>query len=378
MKKAPQYNGLVLPGGGARGAYQVGVLKGVASFMPGNECPFDVIAGTSVGAINAVSLASHAHAYKTGVAHAVRLWSHLHAGKVYETGFIASTMTALHWLGSIIFMGLGKYNPVSLLDNRPLEKLLLKELDFDNLAKNIERGVIHAIGVSASSYARGRAVTFFEGHKDIPEWQRKRREGIRADLTVQHLMASASLPFMFSARKIGNEYFGDGSLRLNAPLSPVIHLGADRILVIGIRDKKPDKAEESEKNIRHPSIGSLAGHMLDIAFSDNLDSDIERLSRINKTLSHMSEENRHKTGLKIIDVMQVQPSQDLREIASRYAYELPWTVRMLMRGVGGEDHDWRLPSFLLFEAGFIRELIDLGYHDALAKKDEIIAFLGDS
>lgn len=374
-KNKPRYNGLVLPGGGARGAYQVGVLKGIARIMPGDECPFDVITGTSVGAINAVSLASHAHAYKVGVARSVRLWSHLHAGKVYKTGFMATTLTALHWITSIIFMGLGKYNPVALLDNSPLEKLLEAELNFDNLARNIDQGVIRAIAVSASSYARGKAVTFFEGSADIAEWQRKRREGKRTDLVTQHLMASAALPFMFSARKIGDEYFGDGSLRLHAPLSPVIHLGANRILVIGIRDKTPDTPKREDQ--RHPSLGSIVGHMLDIAFSDNLDSDIERLRRINNTLSHMSEKRREKSGLKIIDIMQIQPSRDLREIASRYAHELPWTVRMLMRGVGSEDHDWRLPSFLLFEPGFINELIDLGYHDALARKDELIKFLGE-
>lgn len=367
--------GLVLPGGSARGAYQVGVLKAIAEFMPEDRCPFDVMTGTSVGAINTVFVASHAHAYREGIKKVENLWSGLHADKVYNTGFIVSLMTALHWFAALIFMGLGKHNPIALLDNRPLVKLLEKELDFESLGKNIDDGLIRAVGISASSYAQGRAVTFFQGHKDVEEWERKRREGKRADLTVQHLIASASLPFMFCAKRIDGEYFGDGSLRLNAPLSPAIHLGASRILVIGIRDKKPDSVPEDKKSVQHPNLGSLAGHLLDIAFSDNLDADIERLCRINKTLSYMNEEQRTKTEMNHIDIMQVQPSADIREIAGRYFHELPWTLRMLIRGVGGQDEDWRLPSYFLFESGFTKELIELGYKDAMAQKNDLTEFL---
>lgn len=376
MEKKPGiYNGLVLPGGGARGAYQVGVLKGIADFMPDGKCPFDVITGTSVGGINAVSVASYAHKFKAGMALVEQLWSGLHAGQVYNADLSASLKTGLHWLSALLFLGLGKHNPVALLDNAPLEELLKQRIDFDSLHKNIDNGTLHAVAISASSYARGRAISFFEGREDLKEWVRKRREGVRDELTVQHLMASASLPFIFSARKIDNEYFGDGSLRLSAPLSPAIHLGARRILVTGIRDKKPDTVEETKHTDRHPSLGSLVGHMLDIAFSDNLDADIERLHRINKTIALLDEKQRAKTKLAHIDIMQIQPSEDLRDIAGRYIHELPWTIRMLLRGVGEEDKDWRLPSFLLFEKGFIRELIALGYDDAMERREEIMHFL---
>jgi NTE family protein len=368
--------GLILPGGGARGAYQAGVLNAIADLVLNDRNPFPVVVGSSVGAINAAAIACHARDFRTGVNKLVNLWSQLHVRDVYRTDLATIVLCGLHWLLSMTFGGVGVANPKSLLDNTPLEKLLTRELDLSHIESGIDAGALRAIGISASGYGRSNAVTFIQGVKEIREWTRARREGLLEALTVSHILASLSLPFMFPARRIGSEYFGDGSLRLTAPLSPAIRLGADRILIIGMRDTKKIAAPNELSGTLYPTLGNLAGYMLDLIFMDNLDADIERLSRINKTLSLLDADRLARIELRKIDVMTVEPSKDLREIAGRHAHEIPWTIRMLMRGIGAWDSEWRLLSYLLFEPPYLRELIELGYHDAMMKREAIVEFLG--
>lgn len=374
--------GLILPGGGARGAYQVGVLKAIAELVPDNFNPFPVVVGVSVGAINAASLASHARDFRAGAAHLAQMWSQLHTSDVYRTDFATVAACGLRWLASLTLGGLGIANPKSLLDNGPLRRLLADNLHLPAIDDAIAVGALRAIGITASGYGTGHAITFFQGVEDIQNWQRTRRRGIRQGLTTDHLLASSSLPFMFPARYIGTQYFGDGSLRLTSPLSPAIHLGADRILVIGERNESREYPPDGDVERPYPTMGELAGYMLDLIFLDNLKSDIERLSRINDTLELLGIEQSKKIELRRIEVETIEPSEDMREIARRHAGAFPSSIRMLFRGVGAWGPEWRLPSYLLFEPDYISELIDLGYRDCMNAKSTIMDFLavpgGDS
>ncbi|MFV0295568.1 MAG: patatin-like phospholipase family protein [Hyphomicrobiaceae bacterium] len=368
--------GLMLPGGGARGAYQAGVLKAIAEIAPEGRNPFPVIAGASVGAINATALAGAGNDFKGSVQRLASLWSGLRTDNVYKTDFASIAQRGFHWVAALTpasMLGVGP--PRSLLDNAPLRQLLAENIDFDKIDDAIASGALQALSVTASSYDRGRAVTFFQGRSDIEPWSRARREGVRNRIGVEHIMAAAALPYVFPAERVGHEYFGDGSLRLTSPLSPAIHTGADRILVITARDSRPDPAPV-EATQSYPSIGAIGGSLLDIIFLDNVDADIERARRIDHTLSLIAPDKSDDTVLREIEVMVLEPSCDVRTIAREHAHELPWTIRMLMRQLGMWGRDWRLPSYLMFEPGYCGALIDLGYRDTLARRDEVDRFLG--
>lgn len=368
--------GLVLPGGGARGAYQVGALKAIAEIMPGERNPFPVISGASVGAINAVALAARAQQFKAGVEALTQFWQTLHSSDVYRTDFTSISLRGLHWVVSLTpLASLGIPYPRSLLDNEPLRQLLIEKLSFELIEAAIRSGALRAVSVTASSYDRARAVTFFQGSGDIPTWTRARRDGVVASLNVDHLMAAAALPFVFPAQRIGREHYGDGSLRLTSPLSPAIHTGADRILVITARDGKTDPRPNRDE-VQYPSLGQISGNMLDIIFMDSVDADIERARRIDNTLSLLPLEKRDATPLRDIEVMVLEPSQDIRDIARQHGAEMPWTIRMLLGRLGMWGRDWRLPSYLMFEAPYCNALIDLGYSDTMARSAEVASFLG--
>ncbi len=364
---------LMLPGGGARGAYQVGVVKALAEILPGPESPFPIIAGVSAGGINAAVLASHAQDLAHGAARLERFWGNFRCHQIYRTGWWHNMTTGLHWLAAMTLGGLGVANPKSLLDTAPLGELLARELRAKGIRDAIERGHLDALLITAAGYSTSRAVTFFQGREDIAEWSLYRRAGERTAIGPDHLLASAALPLLFPARRIGNEFFGDGGMRHTTPLSPPIHMGADRIVIIGTRDAAQDP--EPPSCPAYPSLGEIGGYLLDVIFMDYLTNDLARLQRINRTLSLMTDEQRAQTELRPVKTILIQPSRDVREIATRHMHRIPGSVKTLLRGIGAWGPG-RLPSYLLFEAEFCRELIDLGYRDGMAARDEVLAVMG--
>lgn len=367
---------LVLSGGGARAAYQVGVLKAIVEMLPrqaGN--PFPIICGTSAGALNAVAIACYASRFRLGVHGLETVWRGFRSEQVYRTAFPGLVARGARWLSALFLGGLGTRRPVSLLDNTPLRQLLERLLRFDRIEHAIAQGDLHAVSVTCSGYSSGESVSFFEAARDIRNWRRSRRLGLRTRLSVRHLLASAAIPAVFPAVRLGHEYFGDGSMRQLAPLSPALHLGAERILAVGVSGDTELYARARTPG--YPSVAQVAGHLLNAAFLDGLEIDLERLERVNRTVALIPPERRTEAGLRHIDVLKILPSEPLDQIAARYVHELPRSMRFFLRGSGAADSAGAtVLSYLLFETGYCSALIDLGYHDALRQRQALMRFLG--
>ena len=367
------FTALILPGGGARGAYQVGVLKAVREIAAAAGNPFPIICGTSAGAINATVLASHAHEFGIGVEKLEHFWSTMRCSRVYRTDIWSVFKSAVQWALSLLLGGNLVRSPKSLLDNEPLRGFLEETLQLEGLATAINNGSLRGLTVTASGYSCASAISFYQGQAGIEPWSRARRHGRPVKINVDHLLASAALPFLFPAVQIGNEYFGDGGIRMLAPLSPAIHLGADRLLVITTRDEKPDPSPESP--VPYPTPGEIGGYLLDAIFMDTLNSDLNRMNRINRTLALLPENSREASGLKPMDSLVIRPSRDLREVTQEHASKIPWAVQMLLRAMGAWGRDWRMASYLLFESSYCKELISLGYRDGLSARQDLLDFL---
>lgn len=376
FENSEKRTGLVLSGGGARAAYQVGVLKAIAAFLPRKSPnPFDIICGTSAGAINAAVIATRAVHFRSGILNMEQVWRNFSADRIYRSDILGILGSTYRWAGSLFGLG-GKDDAIALFDNTPLRRLLSNVIPFEKIQLALDEGHLQAVSVTASSYSSGESITFFQALKEFDGWSRVRRVGKPAVLMLDHLIASSAIPVFFPAVKIDGHYYGDGAVRQLAPISPALHLGAGRIMIIGVSGNAAFKTEVAE-DMCHPSLAQIAGHLLNSAFLDSFDGDIERMERINKTISLIPVEklDENQIHLRKVGVLVISPSQPLDAIAAKHIKDLSRTMRFLMGRAGAtESRGASILSYLLFEKGFCRELIQLGYTDALSQKQEIVDF----
>ncbi|MET0208613.1 MAG: patatin-like phospholipase family protein, partial [Burkholderiaceae bacterium] len=390
--------GLILTGGGARAAYQAGVLAAIAQLRRDacatGDTPFRVIAGTSAGGINAATLACQADDFCSAVDGLIYIWQNIHVDQVYAADSFGVIRTGARWL---TMMSLGwavarwrRTRPRSLLDNTPLRGLLQRWIQFERLDEMLAKGHLDALAVTGSSYTSGHHVTFYQTLLKQEPWVRTQRLAVRTQrLSVEHLLASSAIPFIFPAEPLDLngqvEWFGDGSMRQTAPISPAVHLGAEKVLIIGAGRMHEGGGEgghgQSPMPLGHPSMAQIAGHALSNIFLDSLAVDIERMRRINSTLALLPESALRNTPLRPIDALVIAPSRPLDSLAADHASALPPAMRALLRSVGvsGEGANASgsaLLSYLLFEPEYTTELITLGMADTLARRSDIQRFFG--
>ncbi|TAM02278.1 MAG: patatin-like phospholipase family protein [Paraburkholderia sp.] len=381
---------LVMMGGGARAAYQAGALRALAELAQEasperREMPFTVICGTSAGAINATSIASHADDFAQGAARLVDVWSNITAGQVYRTDWPGIAAAGARWLAALAFgwatFGFGaRRMPRTLLDNGPLEHLLARTMSFHRIEQMLDERRLHALAVTAISYSSGRHLTFYQASEPISAWRRAQRTARMVALTPAHLLASASIPYVFPAVRLEldgrHEYFGDGSIRQIAPLSPAIHFGARRIVVIGAGAPSPEVPAARPDIDVYPSLAQIGQQVLASVFLDSLGADIERLEHINRVVLQLPHTVEPESAWHHVDVLTIAPRKRIELIAARHLLELPASVRMLLGAVGGNRASGAaFASYLLFERAFTCELIELGYQDTLAQREVLLTWL---
>ena len=368
--------GLVLGGGGARAAYQVGVLKGLAEILPRKKGTyFPVISGTSAGSINAAALAVDADNFHEAVGKLVDVWSNFEPHQVFRVDPKSLISRVARWGWTSIGPGNPASGPHSLLDNTPLRELLARHIDFSRIPEAIASGNLSALSVTACSYTSGRSTCFFAADKKVKEWSRVHRGGVRDSIGLDHLMASASIPLIFPPVRLAGEYFGDGSMRQNAPISPTLHMGASKVLIIGLRVERDEVPNGHEPEF--PTVGQIAGYIMDTLFLNTMYSDVERLERINASLEYVPEEIPvDSVGFKPVEHTVITPSVDVARIAEKHYENLPSFLRTALRFIGMEQgNSRRFISYLMFEKSFCRELIECGRQDALEMETELLELI---
>ncbi|CAH0989935.1 hypothetical protein SIN8267_00006 [Sinobacterium norvegicum] len=368
---------LILSGGGARAAYQVGVLKATAELFPSrSHNPFSIITGTSAGAINAVALAASANNFRLAVKKVERIWHHLEVNKIYKVGHWQLLSSASKLIFSFANQGKGLRKPVALLDTTPLRQLLTQSIQFKNIDRRINDGYLDAVSVTACGYTSGESVCFFQAKAGTENWCHLRRRGIHDQLGVNHLLASSAIPALLPAQIIKREYFGDGALRQLAPISAALNLGAQRVMIIGVGAKHGD--DEATQSYNTPSIAQMIGHVFNSAFIDALDNDIEHLIAINDMIATMENETPHLVTQqkKKIGLLMINPSIDIDDLAMEHFDSLPKSMKLALKLIGATKQGGgaSIASYLLFQKEFCRDLIEHGYRDAMNQKLDIIDF----
>lgn len=379
--------GLVLAGGGARAAYQVGALSAIKEILlrtdrcklkPGTlPLPFAVLSGTSAGALNTAALACYAHSFERAVTKLEQTWSLLTTEQVYRIDPLGLSITGIRWLGTLALGWIAHQNPQALFDNRPLISLINRLFHPNKVSQAIQDGLLDALAISASSYSSGQHMVFFQAQEAFKPWARARRCAIPCQITAAHLLASSAIPLIFPAVGLSymgrREYFGDGAIRQMAPLSPAVHLGAQKIMVI--ESSSPGSTYSAAQKISYPSLAQIGGHALTSLFVDSLANDIDNIERLNKVLSLLSKREQNQQKLHHIDVLVISPSQNLESLALQHLGAFPRGLRILLRGIGVSKHSGAtLLSYLLFEKAYTQDLIAMGKADALAKEAEILKF----
>ena len=366
--------GLILSGGGSRAAYQIGVLRAVANILPKHSSnPFDIISGTSAGALNAASIATHAQRLRTGVRTLEYIWKNIRSEQIYDPqsgNLLSSASNVLLTMMGSKSNGGGR---VALLNNDPLVGLLQRVIKFERIQRNIDLGLLDAVSVTASAYSTGESVSFYQAVKGIEDWQGPHRIGIRTELALPHLMASTAIPIIFPAVQIDNQYYGDGAIRQLAPTSTAIHLGARRILAIGVSGNSTQAPLEDELK-EQPSLPQIIGHILNSAFVDTLENDLETLRHVNEIIPYVSKRAIRDHDIELIEVelLEISPSKQLNLLAMEYYDELPKPMSRYIK----EESSGTMLSLILFETGFCTALWQLGFDDAMAKEMEIRQFFG--
>ncbi|MBX3019363.1 MAG: patatin-like phospholipase family protein [Bdellovibrionaceae bacterium] len=369
---------LVLSGGGARGAYQVGVLKAVAEISEELkiEAPFQIITGISAGAINAACLSWGVDRFPKQVRFLESLWSQLTPEQVFHTDIMSMGKIGFKWMGELSLGALTGASGKSLLDTAPLRALIDRNMDWDRVDALVESGHLRALALSAMDYRNSHTVTFVQGGEGLPDWQRNRRYSLKTQIRSEHVMASSAIPLLFPPIKVADAYYGDGCVRSHAPLSPAIHLGASSVFVIGVRKMgwTADSAR-GQREDKVPSVARVVNMVMNSVLLDGIEVDVERLLKINQFLEKVPTDAIENLNFRPMDVSWVYPTEDIGHHAHHMSSRLPRIIRYLLKGLGPLEDASELISYLLFDPDFCKKLIEFGYADGLAKADDIRRFL---